>query len=125
MCKNAVPETEMCKLFVEADPGWWESSTKSVRIGGMVTSVRLEAFFWKVLEEIGARDSLNVPQLIARLHQESIEAGHDLGNFASFLRVCCGRFLALQLSGDVPADSSLPIAGLDADKILEAEQAMH
>jgi predicted DNA-binding ribbon-helix-helix protein len=35
--------------------------------------------------------------------------------------VCCGRYLALQLSGDVPTDKRLPIAGLDADGILEAE----
>ncbi|MEM5581911.1 MULTISPECIES: ribbon-helix-helix domain-containing protein [unclassified Roseibium] len=111
----------MCKLFIDADPNLWESSTRSLRIDGMVTSVRLEAFFWKVLEEIGARDGMNVAQLITRLHHESIDAGHDLGNFTSFLRVCCGRYLALQLSGDVPTDTRLPISGLDADGILEAE----
>jgi predicted DNA-binding ribbon-helix-helix protein len=111
----------MCKLFIDADPTLWESSTKSLRIDGMVTSVRLEAFFWNVLEEIGGRDGMSVVQLITKLHHESIDAGHDLGNFTSFLRVCCGRYLALQLSGDVPTDNRLPIAGLDADGILEAE----
>jgi len=116
----------MCRLFIDADPALWESSTRSLRIDGMVTSVRLESFFWKVLEEIGARDGMNVAQLIARLHRESIDAGHDLGNFTSFLRVCCGRYLALQLAGDVPADTRLPISGLDADGILEAESGrMH
>lgn len=112
----------MCKLFIEADPKLWQSTTKSLRIDGMVTSVRLEAFFWNVLGEIAARDGMNVVQLITRLYNESIDAGHDLGNFTSFLRVCCGRYLALQLSGDVPADKRLPIAGLDADGILEAEE---
>lgn len=111
----------MCKLFIEADPALWESSTKSLRIDGMVTSVRLETFFWSVFEEIAARDGMNVVQLITKLHHESIDAGHDLGNFTSFLRVCCGRYLALQLSGDVPSDKRLPIAALDADGILEVE----
>jgi Uncharacterized protein related to arylsulfate sulfotransferase involved in siderophore biosynthesis, COG4321 len=31
----------MCKLFIQADPGLWESHTKSMRIDGVVTSVRL------------------------------------------------------------------------------------
>lgn len=112
----------MCKLFIEADATLWESTTRSLRIDGMVTSVRLENFFWTTLEEIGARDGMNVVQLITKLHHESIDAGHDLGNFTSFLRVCCGRYLALQLSGDVPTDKRLPIAGLDADGILHAER---
>ncbi|MFD1696552.1 ribbon-helix-helix domain-containing protein [Roseibium aestuarii] len=116
----------MCKLFIQADTRLWESTTRSLRIDGMVTSVRLETFFWTTLEDIARRDGMNVVQLITRLHHESIDAGHDLGNFTSFLRVCCGRYLALQLSGDVPSDTRLPISGLDADGILEAERAqMH
>lgn len=111
----------MCKLFVEADPVLWECRARSLRIDGMVTSVRLETFFWRVLEELAERDGMNVVQLITRLHHESIEAGHDLGNFTSFLRVCCGRYLALQLSGDVPADTSQPIASLNVEAILKSE----
>lgn len=112
----------MCKLFIEAEPGLWESSTRSLRIDRMVTSVRLETFFWSVLEEIAERDGMNLVQLITRLHNESIEAGHDLGNFASFLRVCCGRYLALQLSGDIPNDTATPIAALDSARILDKER---
>ncbi|WP_150525500.1 ribbon-helix-helix domain-containing protein [Roseibium sediminis] len=112
----------MCKLFIEADSTLWASTTRSMRIDGMVTSVRLENFFWTALEEIAERDRMTVVQLITKLHYESIDAGHDLGNFTSFLRVCCGRYLALQLSGDVPRDKRLPIAELDADSILETER---
>lgn len=83
----------MCKLFIEADPALWESSTKSLRIDGMVTSVRLETFFWSVLEEIAARDGMNVVQLITKLHHESIDAGHDLGNFTSFCVSAVGATL--------------------------------
>lgn len=87
----------------------------------MVTSVRLENFFWSALEEIAARDAMTVIQLITKLHHESIDAGHDLGNFTSFLRVCCGRYFALQLTGDVPSDKRLPISSLDAESILVSE----
>ena len=100
----------MCELFIKADARLWESTTRSLRIDGMATSVRLENFFWAKLEEIARRDRINVAQLIARLHHESIEAGHDLGNFTSFLRVCCARYLDLQLSGEVSRDMATPVS---------------
>ncbi|MGO6761902.1 ribbon-helix-helix domain-containing protein [Rhizobium ruizarguesonis] len=115
----------MCELFIKADARLWESTTRSLRIDGMVTSVRLENFFWAKLEEIARRDGMNVVQLITRLHHESIDAGHDLGNFTSFLRVCCARYLDLPLTGDIPADVTRPIAGLDAPVILGRERAKY
>jgi len=42
----------MCKLFVNSDPSLWQNVTRSLRIDGMVTSIRLENFFWFTLEEI-------------------------------------------------------------------------
>ena len=65
---------------------------------------------------------MNLPQMITRLYHESIDAGHDLGNFSSFLRVCALRYLELQLSGDVPRDTRVPIASLDADRILAGKR---
>lgn len=111
----------MCQLFVGADPALWENETRSIRMEGMATSVRLEAFFWAVLEEIGARDRLSVSQLLQRLYRESLDEGHDLDNFASFLRVCCGRYLALQLSGDLPADARIALRDVNATDILARE----
>ena len=35
----------MCQLFVEAESEQWLSRTKSLRIEGVVTSIRLENFF--------------------------------------------------------------------------------
>jgi predicted DNA-binding ribbon-helix-helix protein len=81
----------------------------------------MENTFWDVLAELARRDGMNVPELVTRLYHESIDAGHDLGNFTSFLRVCAMRYLALQLSGDVPRDEKVPIASLDAEKILQQE----
>lgn len=39
----------MCELFINANSDLWSSKTKSLRIQGMVTSIRLEVF----LEHIG------------------------------------------------------------------------
>jgi predicted DNA-binding ribbon-helix-helix protein len=113
----------MCRLFISADSALWQSRTRSLRIDGMVTSVRLENYFWRVLDEIAERDNLNIPQMLTRLYHESIEAGHDIANFASFLRVCCMRYLELQLNGDVPRDRSVSISSLDVDSILSRETA--
>ena len=113
----------MCKLFINANPELWLSKTHSLRIDGVVTSVRMENAFWHVLEELAERDSMNLPQMITRLYHESIDAGHDLGNFTSFLRVCALRYLELQLSGDIPKDTRVPIAALDADRILASKRS--
>lgn len=112
----------MCRLFIQANAELWSSSTRSLRIDGMVTSIRLENYFWSILDNISARDGMNIPQMITRLYHESIDAEHDLGNFTSFLRVCCMRYLALQLSGEIPLDESIAISSLDVEHILAREK---
>ena len=111
----------MCKIFISADPNLYRSRSRSLRLHGVATSIRLEDLFWKVLKEIGARDGLSVAQLITRLYDELAEANGDCTNFSSFLRVCCGRYLALQLSGRIPTDPDVPIRSLDADWVLAGE----
>ena len=112
----------MCNLFIRADEDLWKSSTRSVRVDGVVTSVRLEAFFWQTLEEIADRDDLSVGQLITRLFLEAMDAEHDLGNFASFLRVCCSRYLSLVADGQLERDVHEPLADLDTDPVFKAEE---
>ncbi|WP_331280682.1 ribbon-helix-helix domain-containing protein [Halomonas sp. BC04] len=65
----------MCRLFIGAEPELWEPQTRSMRLYGVSTSVRLERFFWEVLEEVGRRDDLTLSQLVANLSRESAEAG--------------------------------------------------
>ncbi|MCZ4352821.1 ribbon-helix-helix domain-containing protein [Roseovarius aestuarii] len=112
----------MCRLFIGADPELWESVTRSFRMDGMVTSVRLEHMFWNVLEDIAARQDLNVRQLLHQLYNESIDEGHDLGNFTSFLRVCCLRFIDLQLNGLIATESAHDFDALPAEEILLKER---
>ena len=111
----------MCKLFIDANTELWETSSRSVRIQGMVTSIRLEHHFWIVLEEIALRDALTIPEMLNRLYDESLEVGHDINNFTSFLRVCAMRYIGLQLVGDIPPDQAISIGSLDADTILRSE----
>jgi predicted DNA-binding ribbon-helix-helix protein len=113
----------MCEVFISADPQLYESRARSVRLHGVATSIRLENLFWQVLEEIAQRDGMTVPQLCARLHDELEYERGSVDNFASFLRVCCGRYLALQLSGGIPQDRSVPIRSLDARSVLATERA--
>lgn len=112
----------MCRIFVEADPELYRCRSRSVRLAGVATSIRLENLFWRVLEEIGARDGLSLPQLIARLHEEMSAAGQGKHNFSSFLRVSCARYLALQIEGLIPPDPDIPIRSLDADRVLAGER---
>ncbi|MGR4870486.1 ribbon-helix-helix domain-containing protein [Variovorax sp. LARHSF232] len=111
----------MCEIFISADPQSYESRTRSVRLHGVVTSIRLENLFWQVLDEIAQRDGMGVVQLIEKLYDELAAArGEGMGNFASFLRVCALRYQALLAQGRIPADAAVAIASLDARTVLHA-----
>ena len=112
----------MCRLFIGADPAMWETRLRSVRMRGFATSVRLENMYWRLLEEIAGRDGLSVAEILARLYDELRDTQGEVENFASFLRVCCARYLMLQLAGDIPADLGRSISSLDAGSILARER---
>lgn len=112
----------MCEIFISASPESYESRTRSVRLHGVVTSIRLENLFWDVLEEIAHRDELNVVQLIEKLYDELIAARGTVGNFASFLRVSALRYEALQAHAGVPTDPQVPLRSINAREALSALQ---
>ena len=108
----------MCQIFVRANPQSYEATTRSVRLHGVVTSVRLENLFWDTLEEIGARDGMTVPQLLCTLYDELLAHGGDIPNYSSFLRVCALRYLSLQVAQPIPSDIRIPIRSLNAHAVL-------
>lgn len=112
----------MCELFIGADSEDWSSRTKPLRIDGVATSIRIETFFWSILDEIAHRDDMSVNQLITKLYLESLDADHDIGNFTSFLRVCCARYLSLISDGELQRHEKAPLAQLQARPILERER---
>jgi predicted DNA-binding ribbon-helix-helix protein len=110
----------MCEVFISADPRSYDSRTRSVRLHGVVTSIRLENLFWLVLEEIARRDGMSVVQLIEKLYDELVAARGEVGNFASFLRVSALRYEALLAQGRIPSDATVAIRSLDAQTVLHA-----
>ena len=112
----------MCRLFIGADPLLWQSVTRSVRIDGVATSIRLESFFWSILDDIGERDGMSVGRLIGRLYVEIARRRPSAGKFHILLAGLLRPLLALQLDGLVPTDRHTPIAALDAESILVREE---
>lgn len=110
----------MCEIFIGADPAGYDSRTRSVRLHGVITSIRLENLFWAVLEEIAVRDGMTVVQLIEKLYDELIEARGEAGNFASFLRVSALRYEAMLAHRGIPTDLAVPIRSLDPAAVLRA-----
>src|ERR1700760_702137 len=87
----------MCGIYINADPILYESRTRSLRIHGVITTVRLENLFWDVLQEIAGRESLTTSQFAVKLYDELIALRGEMPtNFASFLRVCCLRYLSMR-----------------------------
>lgn len=109
----------MCEIFISAATHSYDSRTRSVRLHGVVTSIRLENLFWDVLAEIGERDGMGVVQLIEKLYDELIEARGEAGNFASFLRVCALRYEALMAHQGLPVDVAVPLRALPAREVLQ------
>jgi predicted DNA-binding ribbon-helix-helix protein len=79
----------MCQIFAGQDPHSYESETRSLRLHGHSTSIRLEQAFWAALDEVAAESGMTTPQFIARLHDEVIETRGAAPNFTSLLRCAC------------------------------------
>lgn len=86
----------MCQFYTQADPALYESRSHSLRIGGVITSIRLENLFWKTLGELAADSGMTTNQLIGALHADVQKFRGEFSNFASFLRVTCLRYQTLK-----------------------------
>jgi len=103
----------MCGIYINADPILYESRTRSLRIHGVITTVRLENLFWDVLHEIAGRENMTTSQFAVKLYDELIALRGEMPtNFASFLRVCCLRYLSMR--GANGANAPGPAADLVA-----------
>jgi predicted DNA-binding ribbon-helix-helix protein len=78
----------MCR-FADWLQSYHEKQTRSLRIGGHCTSIRLEKSFWETLEEIAAREEISVARLLTTLHNEVLDRHGEVKNFASLLRCAC------------------------------------
>ncbi len=86
----------MCQMFAGQEPERYAYQTRSVRLGGHVTSIRLENAYWSILEEISETQKMPLGKFLTTLHDEVLELNGASGNFASLLRCAC-----LSYVGDV------------------------
>ncbi|MGE5094729.1 MAG: ribbon-helix-helix domain-containing protein [Betaproteobacteria bacterium] len=89
----------MCNLYAKTDPIVYESRSRTLRIHGAVTSIRLENMVWDVLSELAAEEGMTTNHLIATLHDEMLGHLGEVSNFASFLRITSLRYLRLKRDG--------------------------
>jgi len=101
----------MCRVFASQDPDVYKVVTRSVRLNGYCTSIRLESLFWTILDEIAANQGMSTPRFISTLYDEVMELRGEVGNFTSLLRVTCTGFVSGQVT---PANG-------DAEEIVEPE----
>ncbi len=83
----------MCKLLTRSNAQDFRPVSRSIRLGGHSTSLRLEASFWRALDALARDEGVSTPKLIESLHAEASELLHgpeDASmNLASVLRTAC------------------------------------
>lgn len=83
----------MCQIFAGQDPAGYRPVTRSVRLGGHSTSIRLETVYWEILDEIAVAQDMTTPRFLGVLYDEVLELRGEVRNFASLLRVSCTKFV--------------------------------
>jgi predicted DNA-binding ribbon-helix-helix protein len=96
----------VCHVFANQPRDSYEPETRSVRLDGHATSIRLERAFWCVIEEIAAHQGVSVSRFLNRLHAEVLEQHGDCNNFASLLRCSCLKFTS-EIRGRAIAERAL------------------
>ena len=79
----------MCRIYAGQDPGRYQPETRHLRLNGQSTSVRLEAAFWAILDQIAASERVSTPAFISKLHDEVLLLHGEARNFSSILRCTC------------------------------------
>lgn len=79
----------MCRIFSGQSRRRYASQTRSVRLSGHSTSVRMEGAFWDILEELARREKMSLSKLLNALHEEAMDDAKLPANFASLLRCAC------------------------------------
>jgi predicted DNA-binding ribbon-helix-helix protein len=103
----------MCHLFAHQPQRDYASQTRSLRIGGHCTSIRLEMSFWDTLEEIAAKENLSLAKFLTILHNEVLDHHGEVRNFASLLRCSCLIYRSRSAVA-VPAFRAAAVPILDA-----------
>jgi predicted DNA-binding ribbon-helix-helix protein len=115
----------MCEFFVKADPILYESRSRTVRIHGVLTSIRLENLVWDTLAEMAADEGRTTNALIAQFHDEILAHRGDVQNFSSFLRVTCLRYLRRKCDRALGGEAVEPAAVAKAPALYALKAQRH
>ena len=101
----------MCQIFAGQPPANYRPITRSFRLHGHATSVRLEAKVWEIIDEVSAAQGMSTPQFLARIHDEVEQQHGQVQNFASLLRCACLLYLQqpAETLGEARSDLGLPL----------------
>ncbi|MBX2830477.1 MAG: ribbon-helix-helix domain-containing protein [Rhodospirillales bacterium] len=86
----------MCQIYSGTEPELYQCVSRSIRIHGMVTSLRLELRFWQILDEIASGEGFTTPQFLGKIYDEVVAQRGDIPNFSSLVRVICTVYLEKQ-----------------------------
>ena len=101
----------MCHVFASQDPEIYRTITRSVRLNGFSTSIRLEALFWSILDQIAKQEGMSTGRFISKLHDEVLELRGEVGNFTSLLRVTCSVFIERNQGMNIVQSAQADLAG--------------
>lgn len=83
----------MCDIYTSTASERYECTTRSVRLQGYVTSIRLENEFWDILETLAGEQGMTAPRFISELYEEVMAKQGTVANHTSMLRVVCAVYL--------------------------------
>lgn len=96
----------MCRILSSQPASSFAYQTRSVRLGGHATSIKLEAAFWEILEEISLALNKPLGRFLTELHDEVLFISGETHNFTSLLRCACLTYVS-EIRGRPHAQSLL------------------
>lgn len=84
----------MCRILSSQPASSFAYQTRSVRLGGHATSIKLEAAFWEILEEVALEMKKPLGRFLTELHDEVLFIAGDTHNFTSLLRCACLTYVS-------------------------------
>jgi predicted DNA-binding ribbon-helix-helix protein len=103
----------MCQIFAGQSPERYSSEARSVRLGGHVTSIRLETAYWEILEEVSKAQNMTLGKFLTTLHDEVLDLRGEVQNFTSLLRCACLTYVE-EVRGNTARENALRIEATSA-----------
>jgi predicted DNA-binding ribbon-helix-helix protein len=84
----------MCRILSSQHVDSLAYQTRSVRLGGHATSIKLEGAYWDILEEIASVMKMPLGRFLTEVHDEVLSLSGNVNNFTSLLRCACLTYVS-------------------------------